>query len=280
MCTVNALFVVVLPDEIGIHTACGGDHTVGFLHGGNVGFDRKFWDVTPIEGICEDSLILKYTSPDGEEGYPGTLKVMVTYTFTDDNELVIHYEAVSDKDTLCNLTNHTYFNLAGEHSGSVLGHTLQLKASKWLPADKALIFTGEIAPVEGTPMDFRTAKTLGRDIEADFEPLKNARGYDASWVVDGWKKGELQQVGTLADPVSGRVMEIHTTQPALQLYTGNWLAGSPEGKSGRGYEDHEGVAIECQGYPDSVNHPEFVPARLEGGELYSEKIIYKFSTLS
>ncbi len=246
------------------------------LHGGPGGFANKIW----ASRVETDRVVFSLVSPDGDQGYPAEVGVEAVYDWNDDCELELTFYAKSDATTVLNLTNHTYFNLAGEHSGSVLGHTLQLKASKWLPADKALIFTGEIAPVEGTPMDFRTAKTLGRDIEADFEPLKNARGYDASWVVDGWKKGELQQVGTLADPVSGRVMEIHTTQPALQLYTGNWLAGSPEGKSGRGYEDHEGVAIECQGYPDSVNHPEFVPARLEGGELYSEKIIYKFSTLS
>ena len=246
------------------------------LHGGPGGFANKIW----ASRVETDRVVFSIVSPDGDQGYPAEVGVEAVYDWNDNCELELTFYAKSDATTVLNLTNHTYFNLAGENSGSVLGHTLQLNASKWLPADKALIFTGEIAPVEGTPMDFRTPKALGRDIKADFAPLQNAKGYDTCLVFDDWQAGKLQQAGTLTDPVSGRVMEIHTTQPTIQLYTGNWLSGSSENKSGRGYNDYDGVALECQGYPDSVNHPEFVSARLEGGTLYTEKIIYKFTTLS
>ena len=244
------------------------------LHGGPEGFMNRIWNSEATECGVKFSRI----SADGEEGYPGELKVTAAYTWTDNSELKLELTAVSDKKTVVNLTNHTYFNLAGENSGSVLDEELWLSASKYLPTDDTLIPTGEIAPVAGTPMDFTSAKKLGRDIKTDFPALNYGKGYDNCWVIDGWEKGKLQLAARLCDAVSGRVLEVSTTQPAIQVYTGNWLAGSPKNKCGRSYNDYDGVALECQGMPDAPNKPQFPSQLLNAGEEYRQTIIFKFTT--
>jgi aldose 1-epimerase len=248
----------------------GGVH---HLHGGANGFANKIWDERDDNGKVSFTL----TSPDGDEGYPGTLTATVTYEWNDHNELIIHYSATSDADTVINLTNHAYFNLNGENSGSALEHTLKLFASRWLPASNELITTGELATVKGTPMDFTTAKPIGQDIKADFDALKFGKGYDSCWVIDDWQPGVLKKTAELRSPKSGIRLEALTTQPAMQIYTGNWLAGSPESKSGRSYNDYDGVAIECQAFPDAPNKPTFPSAVLRKGEEYKHTIVFRFS---
>ena len=265
-CTLNGKELTLAKNEGG----------VTHLHGGNVGFDRKFWEATPIEGICEDSLILKYTSPDGEEGYPGTLKVMVTYTFTDDNELVIHYEAVSDKDTLCNLTNHTYFNLAGEGSGTIEDHVIEIDADTFTAvSDKKCIPTGEMRPVGGTPFDLREPKRIGDGMaltDKD-EQLTYGNGYDHNFNLNG--EG-LRFAVEVSEPTTGRVMQVYTDMPAVQFYAGNGLESVNPGSCGRNYHKHEGFCLETQYAPDSINHPEFPDSVLREGEKYDFVTIYAF----
>lgn len=245
------------------------------LHGGPTGFMNRIWD-SSTDG--DDSVAFTYASADGEEDYPGNLDARVEYTWTEDNELVIQYTAVTDADTVINLTNHAYFNLAGENSGTVLNHELRMVCSKWLPTDSTQIPTGEVASVKGTPMDFTSFKALGKDIHDDFEALKIGKGYDHCFVVDDWIPGELIPVAWLKDPVTGRKLEVSTTQPGAQLYTGNWFGGeTPLNPEGRPYQDYEGVAIECQHFPDSPHHPNFPSTSLRPGEIYNEKIVYKFS---
>lgn len=243
------------------------------LHGGPTGFQNRMWTVDKAEG---DTVVLTYVSADGEEGYPGELKVTATYRWTDANELSLDLRAVTDSDTVINLTNHTYFNLSGHDSGSVLDHELWLAASRYLPTDDTLIPTGELADVTGTPMDFTSAKPLGRDIKADFPALNYGKGYDNCFVIDG-ADGTLRDVARLTDHVSGRTMTVATTQPGVQVYTGNWLAGSPINKSGRSYNDYEGVAIECQALPDAPNKPQFPSAVLRPGEEYHHIIVFRFN---
>lgn len=244
------------------------------LHGGPEGFMNQNWE-SEAEG---NQVKFTYTAKDGEEGYPGELKATVTYTWNDKNELTIDLKAVCDKKTVVNLTNHAYFNLDGENAGSILDHELQLLASHYLPTDDTQIPTGEIAPVKGTPMDFTEPKAIGKDINADFEALKIGKGYDHCWVLDDWHKHTLISAARLKSNKSGRVVEVFTTQPGAQVYTGNWLAGSPKNKSGRSYEDYEGVAIECQGMPDAPNHKNFPCQLLGPGEEYNQTIIYRFTT--
>lgn len=243
------------------------------LHGGPTGFQNRMWTVDKAEG---DTVVLTYVSADGEEGYPAELKVTATYRWTDANELSLDLRAVTDSDTVINLTNHTYFNLSGHDSGSVLDHELWLAASRYLPTDDTLIPTGELADVTGTPMDFTSAKPLGRDIKADFPALNYGKGYDNCFVIDG-ADGTLRDVARLTDHVSGRTMTVATTQPGVQVYTGNWLAGSPINKSGRSYNDYEGVAIECQALPDAPNKPQFPSAVLRPGEEYHHIIVFRFN---
>ena len=244
------------------------------LHGGPEGFMNQNWK----SEACGSHVKFTYVAADGEEGYPGKLTATVIYSWNDNNELTIELKAESDKKTIVNLTNHAYFNLDGENSGSVLDHELQLMASRYLPTDDTLIPTGEIAEVKGTPMDFTTPKKLGRDIKADFPALVYGKGYDNCWVVDNWHKHNLSKIAVLESAKSGRVLEVETTQPAVQVYTGNWLAGCPESKSGRGYEDYDGVAIECQGMPDAPNHRNFPSQLLGVGEVYDQTIVYRFKT--
>jgi len=243
------------------------------LHGGPTGFANRLWQAEAGDA----GVVFTRTSPDGEEGYPGTLTARVAYAWDDDCCLSIELEAACDAPTIVNLTNHAYWNLAGENAGSVLGHQLQLCASHYLPTDETLIPTGRQAGVDGTPMDFRTPKTLGRDIRADFTALRYGKGYDNCWTVDGFRAGRETVAAELYDPHSGRRLTVRSTQPAVQVYTGNWLAGSPCSKSGRPYADYDGVAIECQGFPDAPNRPDFPSAVLRPGETYRRTIRYCFS---
>ncbi len=241
------------------------------LHGGPDGFMNKVWD-SRIEG---DSVEFMYFSEDGESGYPGNLKSVVRYEWGDDNALKITYTAQTDAPTVVNLTNHAYFNLAGK--GKILDHELLLNASEYLPTDKDLIPLGESEPVAGTPMDFTNAKPLGRDIKADFPALNYGKGYDNCFLIDGYEPGQLQTAAELHDPESGRVLEVISTQPAVQVYTGNWLDGCPKGKGGVEYHEYDAVAIECQHLPDSPNQPDYPSTELRPGETYQEAIIYSFS---
>ena len=242
------------------------------LHGGPDGFSNRLWKASQIS---DTEVVLTLDSPDGDQGYPGNMHVEATYTWGEDNSLTLSIKATTDAPTILNLTNHTYWNLDGEDSGSIFNHVLRINASRWLATSEALIPTGELAPVEGTPMDFRTAKPIGRDIKADFPALKYGKGYDNCWVLDG--APGLKLAAELSSAVSGRRLEIWTDQPAAQVYTGNWLDGSPLSKSGRPYRDYDGVAIECQGFPDAPHHPDFPSCVLRPGETYSRTIIFKLN---
>ena len=245
------------------------------LHGGSEGFYNKIWN----SEATAQGVVFTLVSPDGDAGYPGTLTVKAEYTWSDDCELRLSISATTDRKTVINLTNHTYFNLRGEASGSVLDEQLQLNCSKYLVTDENLTPTGEMAPVAGTQMDFTKAKTLGEDIRKPFAALAFGKGYDNCYVIDGYKKGEMALAAVLTDEVSGRTLEVLTTQPAVQIYTGNWLMGCPATKSGnRTYLDYDGVAIECQGMPDAPNHANFPSQVLDKGEQYAQSIVFRFST--
>lgn len=245
------------------------------LHGGPEGFQNQIWN-SAVEG---DSVVFTYHAADGEEGYPGNMTVKAVYTWSDDNELSLRLTAETDAKTVVNLTNHVYFNLDGENSGTVLDHEMKIKAARYLPTDDTQIPTGELAPVAGTPMDFTSFKAIGRDIKADFEPLKIGKGYDHCWVIDDYKKGYFQEIAVLQSGKSGRRLTVATTQPGVQIYTGNWLAGCPESVSGGSYNDYDGVALECQNFPDAPNHPEFPTSVLNPGETFDETIKFKFDTI-
>ena len=242
------------------------------LHGGPGGFQNQVWD----SRIVKDAVEFMYFSADGEAGYPGNLKVVAHYEWGDDNALKLTLTAATDAPTVLNLTNHVYFNLNGEGSGTALGHTLALNASQYLPTDETLIPLGEPADVAGTPMDFVEPKPVGQDIKADFPALRYGKGYDNCFLIDGAIPGQLSQAARLYAPESGRTLEVLTTQPAVQIYTGNWLKGCPMGKSGRAYEDYDAIAIECQHCPDSPNRPDFPTTVLRPGETYEEAIIWAF----
>lgn len=240
------------------------------LHGGPEGFQNKVWDSRKKNGGVE----FMYYSADGEMGYPGNLKVVARYDWTEENELMLTFKAVSDADTVVNLTNHSYFNLNGK--GSVLQHWLQLNCSEYLPTDNTLIPVGESEPVAGTPMDFVVPKTIGRDIKKDFPALNYGKGYDACWIIDGYTPGQLQDAALLWSSRSGRTLKVTTTQPGIQVYTGNWLEGCPTGKKGRIYHDYCAVALECQHFPDSPNKADYPTTLLKAGKTYKEAIIFKF----
>ena len=242
------------------------------LHGGPDGFQNKVWESRENEGGVE----FLYYSEDLEQGYPGAVKAVVRYEWTEDCELRMTYTAESDAPTVINLTNHAYFNLNGEGNGNILGHTLQMNCSEYLPTDDTQIPLGESAPVAGTPMDFVNEKPVGQDIRADFEALKIGAGYDHCWVIDGAEPGQLQFCCELYAPESGRTLNIHTTQPGVQVYTGNWLEGCPAGKNGHAYGNNEGIAIECQNYPDAPNKEDYPDCVLLPGEVYQQAIIYAF----
>lgn len=242
------------------------------LHGGPGGFHRKVWAAAAGETVAGPSLELRYTSPDGEEGYPGSLSVRVVYTLGDDGDLRIDYEASCDQETIVNLTNHAYFNLAG--SGSILDHELELAASQFLPISDRFIPLGELRPVAGTPMDFRTPNLVGARINANDEQLRIAGGYDHNWVLDK-APGELTRAGSLYHPPSGRLLELFTTEPGVQFYAGNALDGSLIGRHDQPYERYTGLCLEAQHYPDSPNQPAFPSTVLRPGEIYRQTTIYR-----
>lgn len=244
------------------------------LHGGPEGFQNKVWE-SRIEG---DAVEFQYFSEDGEAGYPGNLKVVAHYEWSEDNSLKLTFTAQCDRKTVVNLTNHAYFNLDGEGNGNILDHEMKLNASVYLPTDETLIPVGEADPVAGTPMDFLEFHKLGERIKEDFPALNYGKGYDNCWMIDGYEPGQIQAAAKLYSPLSGRQLEVLTTQPAVQVYTGNWLGGCPVAKCGRSYFDYDGVAIECQHCPDSPNKPEFPTTVLEPGETLQEAIIWAFTT--
>ncbi|HVQ37209.1 MAG TPA: aldose epimerase family protein, partial [Pyrinomonadaceae bacterium] len=222
------------------------------LHGGNVGFDKVLWTARPSQTVNGSALQLSYVSPDGEEGYPGRLSVRVVYTLTDRNELKVDYHATSDKDTLVNLTQHSYFNLAGQGNGDILGHRLTINANHFTPTDAGSIPTGEIRAVKGTPFDFTTPNVIGARIENSDEQLTFGKGYDHTFVLNG-RNGTLRRAAKVQEPTTGRVMEVWTTEPGIQLYTGNFLDGSKIGKDGKAYQLRFGFCLETQHFPDSPN---------------------------
>ena len=260
--------------QLATNNAPGG--TPCHLHGGEVGFDQRFWGVERRPGAGAGELCLHRVSLDGEEGYPGNLVVSVVYRLTDENAHEIEYEAQTDAATPVNLTNHSYFNLCGEGSGeNVLGHELTLHASRFLPTDAGQIPTGELRPVAGTPFDFRQPRPLGERLHEADAQLLNAGGYDHNWVLDAGG-GALALAAEVYEPVSGRVMEVLTTEPGVQLYAGNLLDGSCPGKSGRAYVRHGGLCLETQHFPDSPNRPEFPDTILRPGGKYRSKTVYRF----
>ena len=242
------------------------------LHGGIRGFDKRLWTAKPLS---LQSLELAYLSKDGEEGYPGNLSATVTYTLTDANELKIEYSATTDKETVVNLTNHSYFNLAGD--GDILGHQVMISADRFTPVDKGLIPTGELKSVAGTPFDFRVAKAIGERIEQKDEQLIFGRGYDHNWVLNRTGAG-LESAAKVTDPKSGRVLEVLTTEPGLQFYTGNFLDGSLQGK-GRAYTRRSAFCLETQHFPDSPNKPGFPSTVLKPGGAYKTTTVFRFSIL-
>lgn len=250
------------------------------LHGGLKGFDKVIWNTEPFEDERGVGLVLTRISPAMEEGYPGNLDVKVTYTLTDENELIFDYEATTDEPTPVNLTQHTYFNLAGDDQPDILGHILMLNADAFLPVDTTLIPTGEIRPVDGTPFDFREPTPVGARIESDDEQIDAGGGYDHCWVLDTAGNDSLGLAARLYSPESGRVMEVFTTEPGIQFYSGNFLGGLPAGRGGVNYGHRAGLALETQHFPNSPNQPDFPSTILEPGETYRTRTVYKFSVQS
>ena len=249
------------------------------LHGGPNAYNTQVWDATPTVGPHSVSLKLTYTDQDGYNGFPGAVSNVVTYTLTQNNALEIDYSATTTKSTVINLTNHTYFNLAGEGSGDVYGQLMKINANSFTPTDANLIPTGQIVPVAGTPFDFRSLKPIGQDIRSAGAPQGNqlvlAHGYDHNWVLNG---SGMKLASVAEDPASGRVLRTYTTEPGVQLYTGNFLEGDLVGTSGNTYRQSDGFTLETQHYPDSPNEPSFPSTRLDPGQTFTSSTLYKFST--
>jgi aldose 1-epimerase len=260
---------------------------VNTLHGGTKGFDTKVWTATPVGDRDVAALELTLVSPNGDQGFPGTLTTTVTYSLDDDEGLSVHYEATTDAPTVVNLTNHTYWNLAGEGSGTIYGHELQINADGYTPVDKTLIPTGEIAPVAGTPFDFREPMPIGARIREDDQQLLYGQGYDHNWALNrsdnGARPGSdsedaLEQAAVLHDPSTGRTLTIETTEPGLQFYSGNFLNGTLVGTSDRIYRQSDGLALETQHFPDSPNQPQFPSTVLRPGETYDSTTVFDLSS--
>ena len=248
------------------------------LHGGAAPFNKVLWAAKEISSPDGAAVECSYVSKDGDGGYPGNLSVHVTFTLTDKNEFKIEYAATTDKDTVLNLTNHSYFNLAGEGSGDVLKQQMQLHASRFTPVDESLIPVGELQSVERTPFDFRNSTMIGSRIDNDNVQLKYGRGYDHNWVIDGGDQNKLTPAAQAYDPASGRVLEVSTTEPGIQFYTGNFLDGTIHGKGGKVYGHRGAFCLETQHFPDSPNHPEFPSTELKPGMKFDSTTIYRFST--
>jgi len=244
------------------------------LHGG---FNKRVWTAKDVSGSAGQALELTYLSKDGEEGFPGNLPVKVVYTLTDKNELKIDYSATTDKDTVLNLTNHAYFNLAGQGNGDILQQQIMIQADRFTPIDAVSIPTGELRSVKGTPFDFTKATAIGARIAQDDQQLKMGNGYDHNWVLNNEKAGSLFLAAQAYDPHSGRVLEVLTTEPGIQLYTGNFLDGI-QGKDGKVYNRRNAFCLETQHFPDSPNHPNFPTTELKPGQHFESTTVYKFST--
>lgn len=247
------------------------------LHGGPEGFNNQMFDTKGvIKSPDSEAVEMVYVSIDGEMGYPGKLTLKVTYTLTSNNELRLDYKATTDKATHVNICSHSFFNLAGEGNGHILGHELCIFADKFTPVDDVLIPTGELKTVDGTPMDFRKPTLVGKRIDNKYDQLDYGKGYDHNWVLNEKKAGELSLAAVCYEPKSSRIMEVHTTQPGLQLYTGNWLDGSDKGKGGKSYGMRSALCLETQNFPDSPNKPDFPPTLLKPDEVYKHSCVYKF----
>jgi len=246
------------------------------LHGGIKGFDKVVWTGREMKTKAGPAVVLTYLSKDGEESYPGNLRVRVVYTLTNNDELKIDYSATTDKDTVINLTHHSYFHLAGEGNGDILNHVVTINGNRFLPTDAGSIPTGELRPVAGTPFDFFKATAIGARINQDDEQLKLGNGYDHTWVING-RAGTMRLAATAYEPTSGREMQVWTTEPGMQFYTGNFLDGTLTGKSGKIYQRRFGFCFETQHFPDSPNHPLFPTTTLKKGATYKSTTIYRFS---
>lgn len=243
------------------------------LHGGLKGVDRVVWDVV---SATDDKLVLHYLHPDGQDGFPGNLDIEMTYSLTPDNEFRVDYKATTDKPTVANFSHHPFFNLKGEGNGTVLDNVLTINASHTTPVDSVLIPTGQIAPVEGTPFDFREPHAIGERIGADNQQLRNGGGYDHNWVIDRKTQHGIEQAATVWEPASGRTIEVLSDQPGLQVYSGNFFDGKSIGKYGKPQRYRESLALETQKFPDSPNHDNFPSTVLRPGETYTQVCIYKF----
>jgi len=246
------------------------------LHGGTIGFNKKIWIAEASQTDTTQSVKLSLTDNEGNMGYPGSVKVFVTYTLTERNELIIDYSGESDKTTILNPTHHSYFNLSGDFTSTILEHQLMLNADYMTPVDEGLITTGELAKVENSPFDFRKLTVIGNNINSNDQQIKFGLGYDHNWVINNWDKS-VKKVGELFEPVSGRLMEIFSDQPGIQFYSGNFLNSTAKGKNGFNYAYRTGLCLEAQHFPDSPNKPGFPSVTLEAGRQYKQKTIYKFS---